>query len=393
VRGCRLVAPAHAGAGRKPSRSGASFGTDLAFELAAAGDRVPARRPWTSPVHDQLSALDPQAPRRSAFLGHSATSEAARLAAAPGATVVRLAGPWSSLLHAVTSLGTVVAVTRNAWAVQERRGLLIDSRAFGASGYVLGESFQLHCMLDHWHFAFAVRAGRQTSLEFFDEDGTAVHKIFLDHASDIRAYEALVDRHRHPDQSPELPIRPRSPRVERTGAVDVAAHYAAWGSFEDGDAPAEALRRFRAERLRALRQAPPMLACPVAVQALPRVLTWVAADATPIGVSVASVGVIQTAGGPIRRAYATRHWLTVRDPGHAVRVRLDRIASAWVVRTPTRAGVVASLEAFDRAGELVVRLTGRLHPAESDSPRWRELLGRLEVAARGARRRARDRCA
>jgi putative hemin transport protein len=45
--------------------------------------------------------------------------------------------------------------------------------------------------MSHWKFGFAVEA-QNKSLQFFDENGNAVHKIFLQENSNLEAYQNIV---------------------------------------------------------------------------------------------------------------------------------------------------------------------------------------------------------
>src|SRR3546814_20008220 len=72
------------------------------------------------------------------------------------------------------------------------------------SGLVLNRDVDLRIFFSRWHFGFAVtetaHGAPRHSLQFFDRDGLAVHKIYLREESDAEAYEAVVAKHLHADQ-------------------------------------------------------------------------------------------------------------------------------------------------------------------------------------------------
>ncbi|MFP4537632.1 MAG: ChuX/HutX family heme-like substrate-binding protein [Dichotomicrobium sp.] len=155
-------------------------------------------------------------------------SEAELVASRCGDGVTRLDGDWGEMLHALNALGEVMALTRNEHCVHEKHG--VYDRVFIGPGHglVLNHDIDLRLFLSHWHFAFAVaeqvKSGLCHSLQFFDIDGTAVHKVCVTEKSDKSAYDAVVARFRAAGHSPELAVTPLpAPRADRPdGDIDTA---------------------------------------------------------------------------------------------------------------------------------------------------------------------------
>ena len=72
------------------------------------------------------------------------------------------------------------------------------------------DDIDLRIFFKNWHFGFAVTGqsprGALRSFQFFDIDGTAIHKVFLTDASNLSAYEKLVGKYCSADQSPKVKI-------------------------------------------------------------------------------------------------------------------------------------------------------------------------------------------
>src|SRR6185295_18882977 len=166
------------------------------------------RRRW-----DDLRRIRPNLPARDAALALG-VSEAELLASACGAGVTRLAPPWSELVADLPALGPVVATTRNALAVHEKRGAYSRIDLRGTTGVVLNDAINLRLSFANWQSAFAVYDGRRRSFEFFDAAGRAVHKVFLTPEGRGAVFETLVVRHASPDQS-----------APETEAVSTALHH------------------------------------------------------------------------------------------------------------------------------------------------------------------------
>lgn len=304
----------------------------------------------------------------------------------------RLEGGWGNLLQRLPALGTVMTLTRNPHVVHEKVGRFESvtiNAGHGGIGLVLGADIDLRIFLRHWRYGFAVakaaKEGVRNSLQFFDETGTAVHKIFLRAESDIGAYEALVDDFEMEAPSPlEIAAAParRAPRPD--AEIDVPALRQAWLALKDTHDFVPLLMKQKVQRLQALRLAGTDLATPVLPASLRRTLEWAAASAADIMVFVGNRGCIQIHTGPVKTLRAMGPWFNVLDPGFNLHLREDRIVSAWVVRKPTSDGVITSLELFDAEDELIATLFGKRKPGEVERGDWRGFAESLAAGSAAA---------
>ena len=111
---------------------------------------------------------------------------------ATGEQNIRLTPEFQDILNEISTLGYVMALTRNDHAVHERKGVYTKATFNGHVGLVANPDIDLRLFMSAWHFGFAVHEGDRRSLQFFDKDGEAVNKIYLTDQSDAAAYEALV---------------------------------------------------------------------------------------------------------------------------------------------------------------------------------------------------------
>jgi putative hemin transport protein len=301
---------------------------------------------------------------------------------------VRLAGPWPELFEQLPALGPVMALTRNDSTVHEKTGCFEDMSHEGAVGLALGRDIDLRIFYSRWAHGYAVSeetvTGVQRSLQFFDAQGTAIHKVFARDGSDLAAWHAFVERNADADQAPgqrvQPPAAPAAPASDED--VDVAAFQAAWRAMTDTHEFFPLLRRFRLARAQALRLAPGDFAWRVNEGSARLVLMEAAHSGMPIMCFVGNPGMIQIHTGPVHRVEVLGPWLNVLDPGFNLHLREDRIAAAWVVTKPTRDGAVTSLELFDAAGETMAMFFGERKPGRPELPAWRaltDLLPRIEA--------------
>lgn len=300
---------------------------------------------------------------------------------------LRLAAPWPELFEQVPTLGTVMALTRNDSAVHEKVGRYEQMSHEGGMGMALGPDIDLRIFYRRWAHAYAVREdegkGARHSLQIFDAQGVAIHKVFLRDSSDETAWAAFIDGHRHPNQEPGEAVEAAGDAENALPdeVIDHDGFREGWAALADTHDFFPLLRRFKVTRTQALRLAPLGFATPVAASAARELLRAAAERLTPIMCFVGNPGMIQIHSGPVRRVEVMGPWLNVLDPGFNLHLREDRIADAWVVRKPTRDGMVTSLELFDAEGQTIALFFGERKPGVPELPAWRALVEALAGAS------------
>ncbi len=320
-------------------------------------------------------------------------SEAELLATGVGETVTRLAAPaekpgWGKVIERLPALGRVMALSRNEHCVHERKGMYREIGFFGFMGNVVGPDIDLRFFLNHWHFGFAVGeperdGGTKRSLQFFDRDGSAVHKVYLQPESDVAAFDAIAADFRDPAQDDTITVQPAAGPLlpgKPDGEVDAEGFRQGWVALQDTHEFFGLLKKFGVERTQALRLAGEAFARSVAPASAEALLRAAAAGGLPIMVFVGNPGMIQIHTGPVERIVPfgkEGEWINVLDPDFNLHLRQPAIAQAWVVKKPTRDGHVTSVEFYDAAGELIVQFFGKRKPGEPELEAWRELVAGL----------------
>jgi len=295
--------------------------------------------------------------------------------------VTPLQGDWLTLLQALQPCGPLLALTRNEHVVHEKTGVYEKLSGSGPVGLALGADIDLRLFFKQWQIAFAVTEGAKQSLQFFDAQGVAIHKIFCRETTDTAAFASVVARFaddaRTPDDYSFQPPTPKpAPRADNT--VDASGLLTAWAAMQDTHEFFDLLKRFDVERQQSFRLAEGRFTRRVASNAVRAVLHTAAASGTPIMVFVGNPGCIQIHTGPVVRVEPMEirgtRWLNVLDPGFSLHLQEDAIAHVWVVEKPTADGIVTSVEAFDHSGELMLMFFGPRKPGEPEREDWRALV-------------------
>ena len=333
-------------------------------------------------------------------------SEAQLLATNIGKGVTRLQADGNGpreIMRAALDLGLVQAITRNENGVIETTGVASKFKQAGdkseqadakqdpetqarqrniAGGY-LGGQIDLRFHFENWKYAFAVeqagRDGKPTrSLQFFDANGTAVHKIYLRNEPGVAVYDKLVATFRMPQQSAELNVLAVAPKAAEKpdSEIDVKEFQLAWKDMTDVHQFAQIMREFHLTREQALRLAPAGVVERVTPQALRTLLENAAKDKVAIMVFLGNDGLTQIYSGKIEKTMAAGGFFNVLDPDFNLHIRDTALRSGWVVKR----GGVTSVEFFDNDGTQVVSFFGVRERGKPQPQAWVDLADSLPKA-------------
>ncbi|WP_197491538.1 ChuX/HutX family heme-like substrate-binding protein [Methylomonas methanica] len=296
-------------------------------------------------------------------------SEAELLATDCGNRVTRLREHWPALLGAVGTLGPVMALTRNAFAVHEKTGLYEDICPCGDMLLISGHHIELYLSTGVWHSGFAVmeetHLGPRHSLQFFDTGGEAVHKIYLTEYSDAGLYRRLVDIFRADDQSPNLEL----PTEGTKSALDALA--------SSQDLP----EHWR--RLLLVHTTEAVLAGRIATPALRELMRQLAELLLPIQVLVGNPGAMQLHDGPIQNLKITGPWFNVLDQGFNLHLNEMAVAGADIVQLTYQQRDLTGLLVRDQNQQTILTIVGQFDEADGENVLWRDLLKALPVIGPG----------
>jgi putative hemin transport protein len=330
----------------------------------ADGQTPPAATPLPDAATIRaLRAENPKARARD-FAEAQGWSEADLVAAHVGHGVTAIDATPDRLFPLISDLGDVMALTRNASCVHERRGVYSDYRSGPHAAMVVAPEIDMRIFPSHWVHGFAVEntgedGALSRSIQVFDAAGDAVHKVHLKPESDAAAFDALVAALRTGEQADRLALKPRKPvegAVANTARADELRD--GWDRMTDTHQFLMLVRRLKMNRLGAYRSVGPGHAQRLEMGAVVQTLHRAAEGKVPVMIFVGNAGCIQIHGGPIERIVPMGPWINVMDPRFNLHLRTDHIAEVWRVTKPTRTGPAVSIEAFDSEGGLILQIFG-----------------------------------
>ncbi|RWP18974.1 MAG: hemin-degrading factor [Mesorhizobium sp.] len=311
-------------------------------------------------------------------------SEAELVAAHCGDGVLRVEPRVNDLLTGLEAVGEVMALTRNESAVHEKIGVYDKVVTGNHNAMVLGENIDLRMFPKAWAHGFAVekRDGGdiRRSLQFFDAEGEAVHKVHLRPASNLYAYQKLVAELESPNQESSVAISEgglESEAEASAASADVDDLRDRWSRLTDVHQFFGMLKTLKLDRRQALRMVGQDYAWLLDHDAVSAMFHHAAEGEMPIMCFVGNRGCIQIHSGPIKSIKPMGPWINVLDETFHLHLRADHIQEVWAVRKPTKDGHVTSLEAYGADGKMIIQFFGKRHEGESEREDWRFLAENL----------------
>jgi putative hemin transport protein len=313
-------------------------------------------------------------------------SEAELVAAHVGEGATRIEPRVDDLLNGLESIGEVMALTRNESAVHEKIGVYENVKPGKHSALVLGSEIDLRIFPSVWKYGFAVekRDGDdiRRSLQFFDAQGNAVHKVHLRPSSNLYSFHKLVAELACEEQVQELDIEASPPALVVPGSADRNAVRERWIAMTDPHQFVGLLRSLKLSRREAVGLVGDDYAWQLDVSGLSAMFNHAVEHAFPLMCFVGNRGCIQIHSGPIMNVKPMGPWINVMDPTFHLHLRADHVSELWGVRKPTKEGHVTSIEAYDAKGELIIQFFGKRKEGEDERSDWRMIAENLPRIAR-----------
>ncbi|NVK20364.1 MAG: hemin-degrading factor [Methylocystaceae bacterium] len=334
---------------------------------------------------EEIKAKNPKTYARN-LAAEIGVSEGQLLAAQIGENITRLRPEMVEILENLEPLGKLMALTRNEYCVNERKGIYKDGKFFKNGKMTMGlfvdqDGIDLRLIMMHWKHVFAVEdpIKGNSSLQFFNKAGEALHKIYLTDASDKEEYHALVKRFTSEDQTPGISVEDMAPAPENKDGSDVNWEKlrTEWEKLKDVHDFHSMLRKFKVGREQAFRRVGSDFAFEVDNVSSRMVLELAKEKECPLMAFVGNKGCIGISTAIPNNLVEHGSWFNILDPDYNLHLNEDGIARSWVTRKPTKDGIVTSLEVVDGEGNIIITFYGQRLEGQNERTAWREIIDAL----------------
>ncbi|MHC8947424.1 hemin-degrading factor [Sphingobacterium hungaricum] len=284
------------------------------------------------------------------------------------------------MLKQIKDFGYVMALTRNEDAVHERKGTYTKATFNAHVGLVVNPDIDLRLFMYNWKYAFAVNENNRKSIQFFDTRGEAIHKIYLTEKSDEQAYQLFIDQFKadptseiSTDSNPKAVVK-ETPDNE----IDVESFQKEWLGLTDTHNFFGILKKHTVSRRQSMRLAPANHAIQIPVADVEKLLNTISDSDAEIMIFIGNKNMIQIHTGKAKKIVRTGPWINILDEEFNMHLRDEAIESLWIVKKPTDLGLVHSVEAYDKEGNLIVQFFGKRKPNIPEREDWRGIIQTLE---------------
>lgn len=295
----------------------------------------------------------------------------------------RIRMEMDNIFRGLANVGEVLALTRNESAVHEKVGVYDKYHSGKHASMMLGEAIDTRMFPKHFVHGFLVKKetdkGIKQSLQFFDAQGDAVHKIHSCSSTDMLAWDKLMEELHHSDQTQELDCVGRSINEYADEPIKLVEQLKSqWEKMTDTHQFVGIIRKLKLSRHQAVKIIGDEFAWKIDKKSIEKMMRQSADKQLPIMCFVGSQGCIQIHSGPIQNIKRMGHWLNIMDEGFHLHLRTDQIEDVWVVRKPTDKGHVTSIEAYNASGELVIQFFGKRVEGHDEREIWRDIVEGLQ---------------
>ena len=286
--------------------------------------------------------------------------EAQLLSTSCGESVVRLKPDWENILYSIKGIGTVVVLTQNDSAISKNIGTYPVTKYRENVVPIIDDKINLRLMMNNWRMGFAVEENNEEtslrSFQFFDEQGTAVHKVYLTKKSNAQVFNDIVEKYRSEDQRPLQQVEKCESisNDDMLPKINISEFEKSWLKLSDVHDFQKFLSKYGIGRVQAYNIVKDQLACRVNNNGLNKILLLANEKCVPLKFFVQNTGVVQIQSGLIKKVKQIGNWINVFAHDFNVQINKGDIHSSWIVRKKTDNGIVTSFELYDRKEKKIV---------------------------------------
>jgi putative hemin transport protein len=285
-----------------------------------------------------------------------------------------------SILKELPKLGEVMALTRIGDFVHEVIAPFGEYKERHGTFMFFRPGQDTRYFIKHWKYAVAVSDDARNSIQFFNSQGEAVHKIHLKPQSNIEAYEKLVRSFKARDQSRPHLVSDIQTKEEDPSSLDPDSIREDWSNIKDVHQGNVIIRKNGNQRQKIYRLLGSEYTHLLDSKSVEGLLSELAKRHMPLMLFIMNCAAVQSFSGTIDKIVEMGPWFNILDKGFNLHMKSSEIGEVWLVGKPSKDGWVTSLDIFDKAGNEVMVITDQRGSGQSESPQWTELLNSLPSA-------------
>lgn len=301
---------------------------------------------------------------------------------------------FQEVLESLAQFSKLESITRNDYAVSEKTGKYENLKVHGRMGILLNVGgLDLRYFMSKWKHMLAVddtsKPNRPIhSIQFFDEQGNAVNKIYLKSLDELSDWQALITQtiNKFADKAESATIelaeleQHQDWQFKQLSDDDKQTLQDKWLAMTDVHQFFAILKDLELDRASSYLQAPEGMAKQLTVNAIEPMLNLVKDKQLSLMTFVGNTGLVQIQTGTLNTIKRMGYWINILDKDHndfTLHLKDGAVAQLWCVKRPTKDGLVTCVEAFDDKGRTIVTFFGQRQEGEPENANWVEITDSL----------------
>ena len=287
---------------------------------------------------------------------HSSVTKLESIKSSPNlARAIRLKPSWSNIISDIQGFGEVLSLTRNVHAAHENLAFYKHASSSDGVGMVLSDELSMRLMFSRWEYGYLFEECKSTALErsvqFFNEFGVPVHKIFLLPHSHHWYFEDLAKKWADSNQEPGVIVQDKL-RIEQCSARGAMA-----AMIEERNAHQ---REF------------------IEPDAMSFLLSWAANAKLPLNITVQNDGADQSHEGVLDEVKSRQDWLHLSNQQFNCHLQMTPALKIQVNHHVKP----YSIEMFDHSGFLLALIALSMRATQAEREIWESGLEQLKSKER-----------
>lgn len=289
------------------------------------------------------------------------------------------------VLNALTELNVekLESIVRNDYAVHEKLGRYQNLKLSAKMGLMLNVGgLDLRYFMNKWHHMLTMDDTSNPerpihSIQFFDEHGNAVNKVYLKDTHALPEWNELINDQVNKIELDTISLKPLQKQdVWMLKTLPEEAKQTLqdkWLAMTDVHQFFGILKKLDIDRVSSYTQAPEGMAIKLKPNAIEPFLNLVKENQCPIMIFVGNTGVVQIQTGTIQTIKRMGDWINILDKDHndfTLHLKDSAIAQLWCVKRPIAEGHVTCIEAFDKKGQTIATLFGQRKEGQPELDSW-----------------------
>lgn len=307
-------------------------------------------------------------------------SEVELFQSAGGENLKILNNQFGKLFAEIEKIEHFKILIRNKSCIQEINGSFkINSNQNGKLN-IENEIAKLNIQTDELKYCFSIKSETENSFRFFDSKGSTVLRIITNPDTDQKLFDEITEKFISEDQDAELKIEATETLQNQTSTeINLQEFHSDWKNLDAIDDFQKILKKHNLTRWQAVHNAPDdFFAAKIKNRKVVNLLEETIEAEIPVRIYTENSCCIQSYHGEIENSSWHGSWFNVFAPDFSFHFDSSKVIESRIVRKPTNAGIISSIECFDGNDEMMFEIFCDREKDDPELNEWRALLNQFE---------------